>query len=234
LDRGTSSRLTFSGNNQFPVWSPDGTRVAYLVDQKIHVKAANGTGQDEVRETFSGARPTDWSRDGKFLFFETPGGSGKTLNDVWILPESGDKKPYTYVQTEYSEGFARLSPDGRWLAYRSNESKRNEIYVVSFPKPEGKWQISTNGGSIPVWSRDGHELFFVSADNKLMAVEIKPTGDKFQAGIPKPLFDVRLGPNNPSFDVSKDGRFLIPTALEQTSHPPITLQLNWGEVLQKK
>lgn len=114
----------------------------------------------------------------------------------WFLP---DGRHFLY----------RLSPDGRWLAYNSSESKRPEIYVAGFPAPVGKWQVSAGGGSRPVLSRDGKELFFLSAEGKIMAVEIKP-GAAFQAGIPKPLFDVRMIGGNTNFEVSKDGHFLQP------------------------
>jgi eukaryotic-like serine/threonine-protein kinase len=104
--------------------------------------------------------------------------------------------------------------------------------VVGFPSLNGRWQISANGGQLPVWGRGGRELYFVSADNKLMAVEIKP-GAQFQSGVPKPLFDVRLGPINPSYDVSADGRFLIATPAEQSATVPMTVVLNWQDGLKK-
>jgi dipeptidyl aminopeptidase/acylaminoacyl peptidase len=151
-----------------------------------------------------------------------------------VLPQFGDKKLFAYLQSQFNEGPARLSPDGRWLAYVSDESRRKEIFVASFPQPGGKWQISTGGGEIPIWSRDGHELFFVSADNKMMAVEFKTTGGKLEPGVPKPLFDVRLGRGDTNFDVSKDGRFLIPTLLDQGASEPLTVVLNWPEMLKKK
>ena len=147
--------------------------------------------------------------------------------------EDSDRKPYPYLRTEFVEGLAKLSPSGKWLAYRSDETKRNEIYVMTFPKPGGKWQISTGGGNLPVWSRDGKELFFVSADNKMMAVEIKGAVSNPEAGVPKALFDVRLGGINPRFDVAKDGKFLIPTALEQAASAPITVVVNWAAGLKK-
>ena len=120
----------------------------------------------------------------------------------------------------------------------SDETKRDEVYVQTFPKPGGKWQVSTNGGTRPVWSRDGKELFFTSADQKMMAAEVKNGGDKFEAGVPKPLFDVRIsrivgGGTNPWFDVTKDGRFLIPTVLEQAGATPITVVVNWTAGLKK-
>ena len=104
--------------------------------------------------------------------------------------------------------------------------------MVSFPQPGGKWQISTAGGYAPVWSRDGRELFFVSADLKMMGVEIMSTGGKLQPGVPKALFDVRVG-GNAHFDVSKNGRFLIPTVVEQSANAPMTVVLNWPAMLKK-
>jgi len=152
-------------------------------------------------------------------------------NDIWVHPQFGDKKPYPYLYSEFREQLGKLSPDGRWLAYMSDESRRYEIYVVSFPQPGGKWQISTAGGFAPVWSRDGRELFFVSADLKMTAVEIRTTGGKFEPGVPKPLFDVRVTASN-HYDVSKDGRFLIPSIVEQSANAPMTVVLNWPRMLK--
>jgi hypothetical protein len=186
--------------------------------------------KDEVTK-----RPTDWSTDGHYLFEETGSGTPKTLDDIWVAPmapEGGDRKPYPYLRTEFVEGLAKLSPNGKWLAYHSNETKRSEIYVMTFPNPGGKWQISNSGGNMPVWSRDGKELFFVSADNKMMAVDIKGTGGSPEAGVPKALFDVRV-PGYARFDVAKDGKFLIPIPVEQSASAPITVVVNWTGELKK-
>jgi len=137
------------------------------------------------------------------------------------------------LQTEYAEWLGKISPDGRWLAYTSDESKRNEIYVHSFPMPGGKMAVSTNDGERSVWSRDGKELYFVSPDGKMMAAAVK-SGSKFEAGVPKSLFNVRLPRDMASwFDVSKDGRFLIAAQVEQTARAPITVVVNWQAVLKK-
>jgi Tol biopolymer transport system component len=177
----------------------------------------------------SAGTPTDWSRDGRYIIWQTNRVSNRG-NTVWVLPLFGGKKPFPYLQSNTNERFAKLSPDGQWLAYASDESKRSEIYVQTFPSPGGKWQISTNGGNLPVWSRDGKELFYVSADRKMMAVEVK-AGPKFEPGVPKPLFDVRLA--GAGYDVSKDGRFLIPTQVEQGGTVLITVVVNWTAGLKK-
>jgi eukaryotic-like serine/threonine-protein kinase len=238
LARGTEQRITFAGNNTFPIWSPDGARIAFLATRegsgKLLAKAANGTGTEETLEAATKA-PMDWSRDGRYLTSATLNGNPKTGNDIWMLPmkdSPGDRKPTPVFQTDFQESYNKISPDGRWLAYQSDESKRAEIYVVGFPGLNGKWQVSVDGGRIPVWSRDGKELYFLGANNKLMAVEIKP-GAQFQAGVPKPLFDVQLGPSSPNFDVSADGRFLIATPIEQAAAVPMTVVLNWQAGLKK-
>jgi Tol biopolymer transport system component len=230
LARGAESRLTSGGMGGYAVWSPDGARIFYssrAVD-KIYQKAANNTGVEEVVEAAS-KLPMDASRDGRYLFTVTVG-----INRIWVLPLFGDRKPFAYVQTEFQENQPRLSPDGRWLAYRSNGSKRDEIYVVSFPQPGGKWQISTNGGQDPVWSRDGRELYYYSLDGKIMTVDIMAR-PQFQFGVPKALFEVRIPTNNTtSSAVSEDGRFLLPVIVEQGPAKPMTVVLNWPAMLKKK
>jgi Tol biopolymer transport system component len=238
LARGSEQRLTFSGENSYPVWSPDGLRVAFLrreaaADFKISVKSADGTGQAVVLES---ARKwlSDWTRDGRYLISSTPDYRPRTA-DLWALPLSEGKpagKPVALRETEFDEDHGRVSPDGRWLAYQSNDTKRKEIYVVGFPSLNGHWQVSVDGGDCPVWSRDGRELYFVGANNKMMAVEIKP-GSQFEASVPKALFDLGLGNSNPSFDVSADGRFLIATPAEQSATTQMTVVLNWQAMLKK-
>jgi len=198
-------------------------------------KATSGTAQDEVLskplgESPSPTRVEDWSRDGRYIILGTL--SPKTKGDVWAVPTFGDRKPFPYLHTEFEERYARLSPNGQWLAYQSDESKRNEIYVQTFPTPGGKWQVSTNGGERPVWSRDGKELYFLGADGKMMAVEVK-AGAKFEAGVPKPLFDAHFPGGLAWYDVSNDGRFLIPVQLEQSANAPMTVVVNWPAGLKK-
>jgi Tol biopolymer transport system component len=175
-------------------------------------------------------RPTDWSKDGKYIFEDRPD-DPMTKSDVWVVPTSVGEKPFPYLNSEFNEQTAKLAPDGQWLAYQSDESKRDEIVVETFPKRGGKWQISNGGGTRPVWSRDGKELFFISADQKMMAVQVKG-GPNFERGTPKALFDVRMS-DGTFFDVGKDGRFLITTLAEQPSVLPMTVVLNWASGLKK-
>jgi eukaryotic-like serine/threonine-protein kinase len=230
LARGAESRLTTSripppvaGG---PIWSADGTRIIYSVGNRIVQKAANNTGAEEGVDVTT-RQPAAASRDGRFLFTVTP-----RTNDIWVLPLFGDRQSIPYVQTEFQESQPRLSPDGGWLAYQSNESKRNEIYVVSFPKLTEKWQISTDGGQGPEWSSDGRELYYHGVNDKIMAVDVKP-GMRFQFGRPRVLFEVRIQSNSTSIAVSKSGRFLLPALVEQEASTPMTVLLNWPASLPR-
>lgn len=151
---------------------------------------------------------------------------------IWLLPLFGDKKPVPYLRTEFNERTAKLSPDGRWLAYASDETNRYEIYVNSFPTQGDRFLISSNGGRLPIWSRDGKELFFIAGDRKLMAVAVQ-SGPRFQAAAPKPLFETRLPGDITRFDVGKDGRFLIPTQTAPAGGAVVNLVVNWTAGLKK-
>jgi len=235
LTRGATSRFTFGPKTSgYPVWSPDGSRIVFGSTRdgtfRLYVKPTGGAGKEELLSNLHGV-PSDWSRDGRFIVFNQFGTKGY---DIWVLPISGDRplvpgKPFPFLQTEFSESGAKLSPDSKWVAYTSNESGQNEVYVQTFPSPGGKSQISTGGGNRPVWRRDGRELFYIAADGKLMAVEVK-LGSKLEAGAPKPLFDTRLG--NGPFDISPDGRrFLLANPSEDAGRTPMTVVVNWtGEV----
>jgi len=243
LVRGTASRFTFTSPNEFPAWSPDGSHIAFTSSRdggpsNLYQKAVSGAAQDEpLDKAAHSKRPDDWSRDGRYIIEETPN-DPKTGQDIWVLPLFGDRKPFPYLQTAFNERTAKLSPNGEWLAYVSDETRRNEVYVQTFPTPGGKWQVSTDGGVLPVWSRDGKELFFIGADGKLTAVEVKGDvkgGAKFEAGASKALFDAHYGAGvNGWFDVTKDGRFLIPVQAEQAAAGvPMTVVVNWTAGLKK-
>ena len=171
--------------------------------------------------------PQSWSADGRFLAYVTV--DPKTRGDIWVVPLDGDRKPKPVLQSPFDESYARISPDGRWLAYSSNESGQRGVYVTRFPEGGGKWLVSTSGGDFPVWSRDGRELFYRAPDRKFMAVPIAP-GANFAPGSPVPLFEAPAAVSplgiGTFYDVAPDGRFLINLFVERRS-PPATVVLNW-------
>jgi len=235
LARGTVSRLTFqSKTNDSPVWSPDGREIVFSSTRdgiRNLYRRAVFAGPDEVLDQEPRRKwADDWSRDGQYLIEDVI--APKTSSDIWVVPLSGNRRPFPFVQTSFDESHGRLSPNGRWLAYSSNETERDEIYVQTFPTHAAKWQVSTKGGVRPVWSRNGAELFFISPDRKLMAVEVKTVGDQFAASVPKPLFPVRLG-SDAWFDVNQEGHFLIPSQVDALAEAPMTLVVNWAAGLKK-
>jgi len=177
--------------------------------------------------------PTSWSPDGQLMAFVRLN-SNKRI-EIWVL-RMGDRKAQPFLQSRFDEAAPGFSPDGRWLAYMSNQSGRYEVYVQPYPGPGGKWQISTEGGTEPVWNPNGHELFYRSGD-KMMASEIT-TQPGFAAGKPRMLFQGQYDPNIPraNYDVSPDGqRFLMIKTNEQESAPTqINVVLNWFEELKQK
>jgi serine/threonine protein kinase len=249
LSRGTQSRLTFSPNPRFPrlnivspIWSPDGSRIAFGkpvgTDVNLFQKTISGSSQEEALDSATDRykRPTDWSGDGRFIIEET---LFKTTGReaVWVLPLFGDRKPFPYLHADFNQNHARLSPNGHYLAYVSDETNRKEIYVQTFPSLGSRSPVSVNGGDLPIWSRDGKELFFIGSDRKMMEVQVKSDvtreGARFDGSVPKPLFETRFGPGTDVwFDVSKDGRFLIPTQVEQQS-TNVTMVVNWTVGLRK-
>jgi eukaryotic-like serine/threonine-protein kinase len=250
LIRSIPTRLTFDpANDAWPVWSPDGSRVAFSSDRQgaynLYRKDASGAGGDELLFKSNEAKfVQDWSRDGRFLIYSLAGAGGMDLS---VLPLDGPngapKTPMQYLKTEFFESEGRFSPDGRFVAYNSRQSGGpNEIYVQPFPEAsKGKWQISRGGGAHPCWSRDGKELFYVSADSKMMAVEVSLT-PVFSARVPKALFAAPIfggggAPNVTRYDVTADGqKFLINSvAGESREAPPapITVVLNWQAGLKK-
>ncbi len=178
--------------------------------------------------------PNDWSSDGRFLLFRS--NDPQTGFDLWVLPLSGDKRPFPFLKTSFAEREGQFSPDSKWVAYQSNESGQFEIYVQPFPGPGGKLQISSNGGAQPRWNRNGKEIFYVSLDSKMMAapVRLSPDGQSLETGTPVALFPVRIaggplpGRNKQQYAVSSDGlRFLVNLAVDEGAASPITLIYNW-------
>ncbi|HXT21687.1 MAG TPA: hypothetical protein VN923_13125, partial [Thermoanaerobaculia bacterium] len=240
---GSATRFTFETSQDWlPVWSPDGRRLAFGCNQsgqgdRICVRAASGAGAVEVLlAPAGGARPTDWSADGSLLVYEL--GSQAAKRDLWALPLDRSKKPFAVVATTADEAQGQLSPDGSWLAYTSNESGRYEIFVQPLARG-GKWQVSTDGGTQPRWRRDGRELFFLAADQKVMAVPCGGASGAFEAGPPNALFQAHVGGSlavgTDEFVPSPDGqRFLVATLLDQPgTTAPIIVVLDWAAELTK-
>jgi Tol biopolymer transport system component len=235
LARGVTSRLSFSKGDAFaPLWSPDGGRVVYTADTDLVEKAADGQGAETPLVKSDELKiPSDWTRDGRYIAFASQ--AKDTKWDIWMLPTFGDRKPFPWLKTTYAEIWPVFSPDGRYVAYQSNESGRYEVYVQSFPGPGGKWQISSAGGTEPHWRADGKELYYRSADQKLMAVEVT-TGATLEAGVAKALFPVRLetGLARNRFLPAKDGqRFLLVASPAREAMSPTTIVLNWMAGLGK-
>jgi Tol biopolymer transport system component len=232
LERGTASRFTSSRTAEMnPTWSPGGERIVYYASSNgLIQKSIGGTSAEELLlKSDRVMHPSDWSHDGRFIIY--PRIDPKTKDDIWLLPLIGDRKPLPFLQTEFNETQAKLSPGDRWLAYTSDETGRDEVYVQSFPAPGAKSRISTNGGNRPIWSRDGKYLYYIAADRKLTQVAVT-TSPKFHAGAPKPLFETRLGPEH-AFDIHPDGRrFIMPIPLEDATATPMTVVINWPEALK--
>jgi Tol biopolymer transport system component len=222
FSRGTSSRLTFTGiDSSNPVWSPDGTRIAFDSNKSgaddIFVKSASGAG-DEVLVVTSmvNKRPFDWSPDGRSILYVDGSFQGGGKGVIWSIDANGQSQPQPVLKANFDQSQPQLSPDGRWLAYSSAESGRHEIYVQTYPPSLVKLQISTNGGGMPRWREDGRELFYISPDRKLMSVSISSTGSELKPGVPQALFQTaisivgNLGSTWHDYSTSRDGqRFLI-------------------------
>ncbi|MDX2042077.1 MAG: protein kinase [Acidobacteriota bacterium] len=242
LARETFDRLTSDSSHKiFPLWSPDGKQISFGSNREgawaIWQKGVNGNDDKEAfvfKEEARSIYQTDWSNDGKYIVYRKEG--EKTAGDLWLLPLSGDRQPKPYLTTQFGENWGKVSPDGRWLVYQSNESGPNEIYVQAFPEPGRKVIVSKGGGALPRWRRDGRELYYVAPDDKLMAVPVTP-GANFGAGTPAPLFEVgSYGRRNNRYvyDVSADGqRILLLRPLEDATTRPLTVVQHWTALLKK-
>jgi dipeptidyl aminopeptidase/acylaminoacyl peptidase len=201
----------------------------------LYEKASDGTGEERlVLHTDQAKYPYCWSPDGRILVFGSLG--PETGQDIWTLPMTSDRTPTALVHTRASESAAQLSPDGRWLAYVSDESGRPEVYVQAFPSAEKRWAVSANTGFAPQWRPDGREIFYVSQRNELMAADVGQGRGGFESGTPRPLFRVPVYLLNwrglPVYAAAPDGqRFLVSVVPDHSASGPIVVTLNWAAQL---
>jgi eukaryotic-like serine/threonine-protein kinase len=246
-DGATMSRLTFDPPKHYssPIWSPDGSRILFGFQRNgksaLATKLADGTGNEEMLvESDVRKLPMAWSADNKFILYYV----GENGGDVWMLPLNGDRKPLPFLQSPFSEAHPQVSSDGKWIAYRSAETGRSEIYIRP-AQGEGRWQVSTDGGFYPRWRRDGKELFYMSSAStgKMMAADIRVIGSSLQVTAHRVLFDsdyvgyAHGGEPYHPYAASADGqRFLIPTSnvTADPSSTSLAVVVNWTAALNKK
>jgi Tol biopolymer transport system component len=238
---GATQITTTAAHETTPVWSPDGARIACSIrntgdgSDDLFVMAAEGGKPDLLFRSSAQKHPTDWSRDGRYIFFNAL--SDSTKWDVWAL-STADRHAGPILDTVNSERDAVLSPDGKWLAFDADDNNRIEVYVQPFnginSEQKKRWKISTNGGGTPKWSADGKELFFITASGRVMSAAVHASGDNFETDAPVKLFQTRPIPKQWNlFDVSADGqRFLLNLPLEWTNSSQIQVMTNWTEKLK--
>jgi Tol biopolymer transport system component len=237
VERGTRTRFTTDAANEVaPVWFPDGTRIAFASGHAgsprgIFQKSSNGSGSEE--RLFAGsstAYPTSWSPDGRFLLCLFPAPADP---DLWVVPLTGDRRPLPFATEKgVRELPGSFSPDGRWIAYSSDRTRRMEVYVAPFPGPGPTTLVSTQGGGLPRWRRDGKEIFYLTLPaGSMMAADVTSDRGNFAVGTVRELFNV-TAVGRSSFDVSADGqRFLVNTRVPQSPGsvpPPMTVVVNWA------
>jgi Tol biopolymer transport system component len=254
LSRDVPTRFTFDpALHRLPIWSPDGLQIVFASNRdghwNIYRKAASNVGTEEILlDSNVNKIATDWSSDGRYIAFFTTGDK-RTKSDSWILrlpsgQAGGKPEAIPFLRTEFNEGQeATFSPDGKWVAYQSDQSGKNQIFVRPFSGSGGVGQISTAGGTRPHWRRDGKEIFYVNEDGRFTAAEIRVNGSVLELGAVRPLFKVDAVRNvggisfldGSAYDVTADGqRFLVNVFLEDATPYPATLVVNWDEALKKK
>jgi hypothetical protein len=238
--RGIPTRVTFGAGASDPIWSPDSQRIAYWggpPPPNLFSRSTTGTGDEErLIRSHDSLSTQDWSRDGRFLLYLVNSNdlSSKTRFDLWVLPMTGDRQPVPFLSTPSREGRGQFSPDGRWLAYTSDESGGNEVYVQSFPAGRAKWRVSSKGGDWVRWRGDGREIFYIAPDRKVMSVTVQAVSGSLEFGTPRALFTIpialastgNLAPY--TYDVMPEGqRFLAMAPAGNAASPTMTVILNW-------
>ena len=238
--RGVASRLTSRGIHIMPVWSPDGRTILFGGGQPFNLFRipADGSGAEErIVESKNGQGPMDWSRDGRLVLYNDQ--APDTDRDIWTVEVTPDGKlrpgasPRPYIVAPFNQVAGRFSPDTRWVAYQSDDSGRAEVYVQSFPEPGERFRISTTGGRYPEWGPEGRELFYVSPDEKLMAVTVKAGTGSLEASLPRELFQLPSGVTGYGpYELDPNGqRFLVPVVAGKVE--PLSVIVNWPALLKK-
>jgi Tol biopolymer transport system component len=248
LARGVKTRFTANpAEDNTAIWSPDGKSIVFgssrVGSLELFQAAATRRGSENVRLADRRNKfPSSWSPDGRFIMYMVDNGEPSGW-DLWLLPVSGDRRPVPFLQTPFNEVQGQFSPDGRWVAYASNESGRNEVYVTPFPGPGRTLLVSTAGGLWPRWSGTGSEIFYLSSDGTLMATPLKAHDSTLEAEAARSLFDARPRRLRWPYGVTRDGqRFLVNTVVDQLPSPnataaysiwqwsvvPITVVVNWS------
>jgi len=234
MNRGVPTRVTYGpADERSAAWAPDGRSIIYRgVGGELYTRPLEGGQEQPFQIDKRSKDPRGWSADGRFFLYRATGNG----NDLWIKPSDPGASPYAFLATPFGETYGEFSPDGQWLAYVTDESGAVEVYVTAFPSGHGKTRVSTDGGNFPRWRRDGRELYYVSADNKMTAaaVSISPSG--FHVDATTTLFQTAVvpGPGTP-YVVSPDGRrFLINSTIPSTDPPSLSVVFNWPALLRKK
>jgi eukaryotic-like serine/threonine-protein kinase len=251
LVHNSRSRFTFgSGTYSSAIWSRDGKQIAFMAgdpasvyNRDIVVKAADGSGNERKLVNLGATQSIqqfldDWSPDGRYLVYDLGTIGQKTGVDIWALPLFGDGKPFPYIAGPGDQSFGQFSPDGKWVAYNSNETGRDEIYVAPFPWTGAKWQVSNAGGLRPRWRRDGKEIIFqVPGTGRMMSVETNTHGSSFEFGEVRTLFEgYNFSPSNASaqWALSSDGQRMLNITTGATGALPLTMIQNWKGELKRK
>jgi Tol biopolymer transport system component len=242
LERNTKTRVTFDNQLvQQPSWSADGKTLMFAVpvaegggSVDIRSKAADGTGLEKTLLSQNNYHYPAWSPDGKYITYLW--GDGEKQVSLWILSVAGDSKPIATVQPPSAQSnlsYYRVSPDGRWVAYSSDESGQREVYLTTFPEGKGKWRVSANGGDFPAWSGNGKELFYQNVTNNYLVCSFTVKGQEAVIGKPQHLFQASTPGIGVPFDVSLDGKRLLVNHADEEMQAPLHLVTNWPAELKK-